>query len=71
MLILILIYAVEEAHDALDYGDVRALRTVAEERGDQVFAAEERVEVPGGAAGREGVVAGIDVVGADFVTGHG
>jgi len=42
---------VEQAHDTLDHRDVRAGGPVAEERGDQVRAAQEGVEISPGPAG--------------------
>jgi hypothetical protein len=48
--------AVEEAHHALYDRHIRALRAVAEERGDQVLPGEENVEVAPGTAGGQGVV---------------
>ena len=64
---------VEEAHDALDDGDVaRAVRggAVHEQRRDERLACEERVEVAPRSAGREGVVARVDEVGADLEARH-
>ena len=62
--------AVEEAHDALDDRDVGAGDAVADERRDQLRAAEEGVEVAARPAGGERVVAGVDVVGADLEALH-
>jgi hypothetical protein len=59
--------AVEQPHHALDHGDVGAARTVQEQRAQALGPDQHRVEVAAGAAGREGVVAGVDVVGADLV----
>ena len=61
--------SVEQAHHALDDGDVRATGTVREQRDDPVRAAQERVQVPGRPPGGQRVVAGVDVVRADLVAG--
>ena len=65
--------AVEQAHDALDAGDVGGLRdegAVEQERNDALGALHVGVEVaPDPTAGRR-VVAGVDVVGADLVGAH-
>src|ERR671910_1958283 len=61
--------AVEEAHDAFDYGYVSTLCTVGEERADEVGAGEESVEVASRPACGEGVVRGVYKVGADLEGG--
>ena len=58
--------AVEHPHHALDDGDVRTRRAMAEERRDQLGSAEEGVEVAARAARRERVIGRIDVVGPDL-----
>jgi hypothetical protein len=63
--------AVVQAHDALDDRHVGTRGAVQEQRGDEVLADEDRVEVAAGASGGERVVAGVDVVGADLVRGDG
>ena len=65
---------VEEPHDALDDGDVGGAvgpRGVQQQRLDECLAAEHRVEVAPGAAGREGVVARVDEVGPDLEAADG
>jgi hypothetical protein len=51
--------AVEEAHDALYHGDVRAIGAVGEERGDEIQTGEEGVEVAARPSRGEGVVGGV------------
>lgn len=63
--------AVVHPHHALDHGDVGTAGAMEEERRDQVLAAQHGVEVAARAAGGEGVVAGVDVVGADLVRRDG
>src|SRR5262249_18683376 len=61
---------VEQAHHALDHEHVCAMCCFGGKRCDPMLAADPRVEVAGGAPGGEGVVAGIDEVGADLGRGH-
>jgi hypothetical protein len=66
--------AVEQAHHALDDGDVgraRVQRAAQEQRGDPLLADQPGVEVAARPPGRQTVVAGVDVVGADLVRGDG
>ena len=58
--------SVEEAHDALDDGDVRPLAAMAHERIHQLGPAQERIEIAPRPPRRERVVARIDVVGPDL-----
>ncbi len=58
---------VVQAHDALDDGHVGPVRAVQEQRRDQVRGGEPGVQVAAGAARRQGVVAGVDVVGTHLV----
>jgi len=62
--------AVVQAHDALDDRDVGTLGAVQEQRNDELFTDEHRVEVATRPSGGQRVVAGIDVVGADLVRAH-
>ena len=61
---------VEQAHDALDDSNVRDVRgacPVGQQRCHPVLSLQVRVEVATGAATGQGVVARVDVVGADLV----
>ena len=62
---------VVQTHDALDDRDVRSVGAMKKQRDEPFLADQVRVEVPAGAAGGEGVVAGVDVVGADLVARDG
>ena len=56
--------AVEHAHDALDHGDVGGAGGPVEQLGDHGMGQQPGVQVAGGHAARDGVVRGVDVVGA-------
>ena len=61
---------VEQPHHAFDDRHIRARRTVPEQRRHAMLADQHRIEVPPRPPGREGVVAGVDVVGADLEGSH-
>jgi hypothetical protein len=61
--------AVEEAHHTLHHRDARAPRAVGEERGYELRAGEEGVEVAAGTSGGHGVVGGVYEVRADLEGG--
>ena len=61
--------AVEEAHDALDNGDVGPAGAVGEERADEIRAREESIEVAARSSRGECVVGGVYKVGADLEGG--
>ena len=62
---------VVQTHDALDDRDVGSIGTVQQQRDEPFLPDEVRVEVAARSAGGEGVVAGVDVVGADLVARDG
>ena len=65
---------VHEPHDALEHRDVggaRVRRAPCEQGSDPLLADEPRVEGPARSPRRQGVVAGVDVVGADLGRGDG
>ena len=62
---------VEQPHHAFDDRHLGARRAVPEQRRDPVLADQHRVQVPARPPGGQGVVAGVDVVGADLERRHG